>query len=312
MSKSALYATAGGCISALVLTLAFAGPLHGAVFAYFTPLALMAVGLGLGTGALAVAAAAGAACIIIFGHVTLAAVFGGMHALPSWLAVRFALSKKAPTESGQPPDWAAAGDVLAVITVFAVAAIVFLGVMGGGELEALIESFIGQAISKVAAPAPQGDTDALARMVAPVFVGVCGASWIIMMVLNAILAQGLLVSRGANLRPSPRWSALSLPDWLSWPLVGSAALAIVATGDMGYLARNLVLVCATPFFFVGLAVAHVLARRTAHTGILLALMYFGLMLVAVPVAALITTLGIIEEWWGVRRRFGSTPTSQER
>lgn len=309
MSRSALYATAGGCISALVLTLAFAGPLHGAVFAYFTPLALMAVGLGLGTGASAIAAAAGAACIIIFGHVTLAAVFGGMHALPSWLAVRVALSQKAPAEPDQPPEWASAGDVLAAITVFAVAAIVFLGVMGGGGLEASIESFVGDALDKVAVPIPQADPTALARMVAPVFVGACGASWILMMVLNAVLAQGLLVSRGANLRPSPKWSALSLPGWLSWPLVGSAALAIVATGDTGYLARNLVLVCATPFFFVGLAVAHVLARRTAQTGVLLALMYVGLMLVAVPVAALITTLGLIEEWWGVRRRFGGTPTS---
>jgi hypothetical protein len=66
--------------------------------------------------------------------------------------------------------------------------------------------------------------------------------------------------------PTPNWSALTLPEWMSWPLVGTAVVALVSSGDVAYLAHNLVLIFAAPYFFLGLAVVHSLARLAPRKG----------------------------------------------
>jgi len=131
------------------------------------------------------------------------------------------------------------------------------------------------------------------------------AVWLVMIVVNAAAAQAIVVAGGWNRRPSPRWTALSLPDWLSWLLVGAAVAGLAAGGDLGYGGRNLVVVAAVPFFFLGLAVVHGVVGRGPGRGFRLFGLYLLLVLMCAGVAPLIAAVGRVAAWAGLRRSGGA-------
>ena len=70
---------------------------------------------------------------------------------------------------------------------------------------------------------------------------------------------------------------------------------------MEYTGRNLAMILAVPYFFLGLTVVHAWAHRVSFTGT--ALVVFYLMLVIWGWAALIVAgIGVIEQWSGLGRR----------
>ena len=306
MPRSLLIAVAAGCASATVLLAALAGPFGGAMLAYLTPLPLLCVGLAFGSATVPIAAAAGFAWTMGFSNVAAAGVFGGMHALPSWLVVRQALVRRPAAVPGADPEWGSAGSVLTALTLLAGAATIAIGVLGTGAqgIEATVREVLQSALREALPAMPDVQLAELVEVAVPAFLGACAATWIIMIVVNAVLAQNLMSSRGWSMRPTPQWSLLELPDWMSWPLVAAAAVALIDSGDAGYIARNLVLVFATPFFLVGLAVVHRLVRRLPNRGLPLVAFYLGLALAFPIFAGFATLAGVIEQWWGIRRRFG--------
>jgi hypothetical protein len=123
-----------------------------------------------------------------------------------------------------------------------------------------------------------------------------------MMIVNTGLAQSLLAARGWNRRPRPRWSQLRLPGWFDWVLVATAATALVADGDAGFLARNIVMILLTPYFFVGLAVTHLVLRR-APMPVLALGAFYGILLVFFLIAGgIVAAIGVVEQWIGLRDR----------
>ena len=123
-----------------------------------------------------------------------------------------------------------------------------------------------------------------------------------MLVVNAGLAQSFLGARGRSRRPTPQWSAVRVPAWFDWVLAGAALAGLVASGDAAYLARNAVIILLTPYFFVGLAVVHVLARRAPMPGIVMGIFYFLLLLFFLFAAAAVAAIGLAEQWFGLRNR----------
>lgn len=305
-------AIGGGGLSAATSIAALSGSLAGAMFAYFTPLPLLAVGLGLGVSMVALAGVAGVALVGIFGGTAAAALYGGIHAFPSWLVVWQALLRRPNAASGQ-PGWQPIGSVLCLLAMLAGATITLSLFAASGEtgVEAAVHTFLDTALSMALPDLADSDRITLVGTINPFFAGGCGATWLIMIIVNTVLAQTILASRGHNLRPSPRWSAFGLPQWFAWPLVAAAAVALLAPGDIQFVARNLVLILATPYFFLGLAVVHCLARRTAAKGALLAAFYLLLALFFVGAAVAIAGLGMIEQWTGVRRRLDNANIDQE-
>jgi hypothetical protein len=130
----------------------------------------------------------------------------------------------------------------------------------------------------------------------------------VMSVVNAVLAQHLVTRMKRNLRPTPAYADLLLPQWMSWPLIGSAALALIGSGDLQFTGRNLTLVLAVPFFFVGLAVVHTWARRVAYTGVVVVVFYLILLLSGWAMLA-VAGLGMAEQWIGLRGRFAGSSRS---
>ena len=105
---------------------------------------------------------------------------------------------------------------------------------------------------------------------------------------------------GHNLRPSPAYAGLELPQWMTWPLLGSAALALLGSGEIEYTGRNLAMVLAVPYFFLGLAVIHTWARRLSFTGLILASFYLVLLLSG-WVMLVVAGTGMLEQWRGLRK-----------
>ena len=71
---------------------------------------------------------------------------------------------------------------------------------------------------------------------------------------------------------------------------------------MEYIGRNLALVLAVPYFFLGLAIVHSAARRMAMAGLLLVTFYF-VIVISGWAALVVVGIGLFEQWIGLRNRF---------
>lgn len=310
MGKNTLLAVGGGGLSAAASLMALLGSPLGVVAAYIAPLPILLVGLALGSNAAGIAASAGLVVVAVVGGGVAAGVYSGMHALPSWLVVHQALLRR-PVLPGGPGDGAGDGwypigllvAVMALLGAFVSSATALAGGDGDG-IEAAITSTL-EGVMEVAAPGFDAtQRQMLVGSLAPVFVGFSALTWLAMILLNAVAAQGILARRGAAIRPTPKWSALSLPDWLGWVLAAAAAVGLLASGDAAYLARNAALVLCAPYFLVGLALVHALARRGRSPGMLLVVFYLLLGVFFALAAAVVALIGMISAWSGWRPEGG--------
>ncbi len=301
-----LLAGCGGLVSAGILASLLSGSVVGLAMSMFAPLPLLMVGFGVGSTAMPVALMIGVIAVTLVNGLMTAIAFAAVYGLPALLIVRQALSRRlvdgvdgraTPTGPWMPP-----GPILTTITglaAFATAATA-LAVGASGPIEATIREALAAQFTMAEVPAEEAA--AIAGEVAPLLVGIGAAGWAVSMVVNAIVAQALLAARGWNQRPTPRWSALVLPDWISWFLVGAAAVALVSGGDLRYVALNLAVVLMVPFFFLGLGVIHTTVATLSARGPLLFGLYLLLGLFFLGVAPVIALIGIAEQWVGLRRR----------
>lgn len=311
MKKTALIAIGGGGLSAAASMAGLFGSPGGFLLAYLAPLPVLMVGLSLGPAAALVAAVTGMAGVGLLGGITSAGIYGGMHAFPSWLLVRQALTRTAG--QGKPATgWYPLGSVLCGLTVVGATIAVATVFAGRGEagIEEAVRALLETALSLAAPTLGDADRQIFVSYLAPMFVGMTAVTWLLMMTVNGVLGQGLLARRGWALRPTPRWSDLTLPDWMSWLLVGAAAVAVISSGDVEYVARNLVMIFAAPFFFLGLAVVHTLSRPLPARGLVLAAFYVALVLFLLFVGVAVAGLGIIEQWVGIRSRLAKAGPPQ--
>lgn len=309
MGKSALLALGGGSLSGAAVLAALAGSPIGVIAVYLAAVPLLMAGLALGTSGFGIAAAAGLAVVMVFGGFAAAGLYAGMHVIPSWLIVQQSLSMK----GGPDGRWRPVGHVLAALTLLVAFVVAATSLAGGGSpgVEENIRALLATATEMVPG-IDEATRDVLIDQVAPLFPGFSAVFWLTTLVANAALAQGLLMARGWNRRPKPRWSEVRLPAWFDWPLLAAAVAALAGSGDIAYVARNVTVILLTPYFLVGLAVVHGFARRAKSRSLMLIAFYGLLMVFFVFAATLIAALGVAEQWVGIRRRFDSrVPTIKD-
>jgi hypothetical protein len=295
-------AVLAGLISS-ILFLSLSSGLPGMVLlAYFVQLPLLFVGLSLGLAA-SVVAAIGAilVCGLLAGLVG-AGMFLLVQAIPAMVVIRQTLLAR--QEDGR-LEWYPAGLVLAQLTALAALGITatFIFMLGHpGGLEGAIGEFLSSALAELGATEAGVTVETELGRWMFLFPGLMAASWLVMVVVNGVLAQALAVRLGWNRRPSPALSDLELPGWLR-PTIGvAAALAVIGGGGAGFLGRVLLIVLVVPYVFLGLAVIHALAQRWPHRRLTLLVCYGGMMLLGWPILAVLL-LGFVEDWAHVRRRF---------
>jgi Predicted membrane protein (DUF2232) len=301
MSRLATTAAAIGCGLAgacLYLTVFLSSP-GALILVYLTQLPLFLAGLWLGTGAAAVAGLSACAVMLAASDLIGAILFAALNAAPVVLLVRQALLARRDPDAGV--LWYPPGRLVAVLTLLAVAGMAAALVLMGGPdgLQSSLTGIVGHALDRLTAQ-PLPDRDAVAATIAGIVPGTIALSWMMMAVVNAILAQGLLVRFGVNWRPSPELAALTLPSWLAI-LLGVAAAATLIGGSARFVGINLMIALFLPFCLAGLAVLHAAVRRLPNPVPALIAFYtisgvFGWPLLAVAV------IGLLENWLGLRRR----------
>lgn len=209
--------------------------------------------------------------------------------------------------------WYPAGFVLSWLAALGVAVVVGLAVAAWAmdeEIMAAISTHLNRALTAMAPRLAEAGRRDLVAMLIPMFPGAAGASWVLMTAVNGTLAQTILVRSHRNLRPTPALADLELPGWMSWLIVGCAAVALLGPGEMEYIGRNLVMIAAVPFFFLGLAVVHALAGRVSFPGTLL-VGFYAVIVFSPWAAAAVAGVGVVEEWVGLRRRWWGPRAGRE-
>jgi hypothetical protein len=328
MPREALTAIAAGMASAAAAMALLTGAFLTIGIVYMAPLPMLMAGLALGPRAATIAVLTGVATMGFAGGTALAGLFAVVHGVPTWAVVRLALSPRiggggaggtATAKGGTAADaWMAPGWIVGALAVFAagLVALVAIAVSNVG-LSEFVAQYLEQAMRALGPGAKSTgggelaplfgmepiSPEQFARATTPLFPGTAATSWVVMVTVNAVVAQGLLVRIGHNRRPSPSYVGLDLPMWMSWPLVGAALMALVGPGQWEYVGRNLAMVLALPYFFLGLAVVHTAARRVSATTLLLVAFYL-VMVMSIWAALVVVGIGIVEQWFGLRGRFG--------
>ncbi|MBE0533551.1 MAG: DUF2232 domain-containing protein [Rhodospirillales bacterium] len=307
-----LFIALGGVASA-ILSIAFAtGKPSMIVLANLAPLPLFLVGLGYGTKAGFLALAVGLTLSAGFGGLLAAGMYALIHALPSGLAFRQALLKR--TDGKGQVSWYPLGAVLCWLAAFAGALLVVAALVSQGHGESLrdsVSSYLEMVLRVVWPMLAETERSRILAEMAPFFPGAAAAMWLAVVVGNGLLALAILTRSGRSLRPAPTARDMVLPDWVSWLMVAAAAVALLGSGDVEYIGRNLAMIMAVPFFVLGTAVVHGLARRVRARQPLLVVFYVVLFMSGWARMAVVG-LGLIEQWVGVRHRVaGPDPVRED-
>lgn len=299
MGKTTLIALGGGLLAAAMASAAFGGP-GGVFIAYFASLPLLLVGFAFGANALGLAAAVGIVVCGLVSGLAGAAVFTALNALPGWLVIRLAMRPAIDATGGL--GWTPIGRILALLTCLIAFTMVSVGIAtaGGDSIEAGIQAHLSEAFAASLTALDEAARADLVTTVAPLFLGASAATWLLMIAINAIIAENLLAARGKALRPRPAWSALALPEWAAWPLVGAAILGLVATGDLAFIARNTVIVFGAAYLLQGLATIHTMLRGRQAKQPMLVMLYLMLGIFFVFAAPVVAGFGMVDQWAKLR------------
>ena len=314
MTRALLMFIGGGVLSALLYLSVVTGGMGALILAYLAPLPLLMVGLGAGLRSFAIAATAAVAVVGLFGGPLFGLTYAMANGVLVAVIVRQALLARSGTDGGL--EWYPPGLLLVVLTGMGLAGLLAASLLTLGDpggLEGGVRQFLVMAFGDAAAGT--GDAESgVAQVIdsfAQVFPGMVVVSWLTMAIVNAALAQGVLMRFGRNLRPAMRVAEVELPHWTPMLLAVAGILVLVGgDGQLSYLALNVAIVLLVPFFFAGLAVVHAFASRRQARTLLLLVFYFFLLVSGWPIA-LVIGLGVIEQWAGLRRRFARTGPDQE-
>lgn len=310
MTGAWLAGIGAGLASALLLALPLAGP-GGLFFALLVPLPLFAAGLALGARGAAIAGVVVLAAVALAGGPWPVLGVGAVLVAPVWVLVRQALLSR-PVGNGGGVEWYPAGLLVTWLSGWglawlALATLLFAG--GEAGLEATVREQVARSLGSLMPQAPEADVGQLAEAMAGYAIGLSLASWMLLLAVNGALAQGALTRFGRNLRPAPELASMELPPWLAG-LLALAAVAFFAPGVAGFVGQNALLVLLVPYFFVGLAVLHTVARRMTARVLFLVVCYAILVIFTWP-ALLLAGLGLIEQWARLRRRLAAGGRGKE-
>lgn len=308
MPTLAIAAVAGAASAAFYAAL-LSGSFGALILAYLAQLPLLVIGLWLGFAGAAIASLAAIVALAAAGGLVFAVVYGVANAAPA-IALSFVAQLNRTGPDGN-TEWYPPGHIIGLLLGIAMSAFLLMNLMLAGEAggaEGVMRGFVENALRQLAAPGsavPENMT-AFAALIARFFPGVIADSWIVMVIANAVLAQGLLARFGRNLRPSPSMAQIELPSWVTGATV-IAAIGSFMPGVAGFIGSNLVLMSILAYAFAGLAVVHALTARSSNRTLALVATYTFLFIFGWPLI-IVALVGAAEPWLNLRRRFGGTGT----
>lgn len=303
MPTAWLVALAAGLASGLLHIGGGFGTGSSLLLSQISALPIFLVALGVGYRPALLAAACGAILALLFGRGLAAVTYLLVDGVITVCLGRLALLSRAGEGRR---DWYPAGHLLTWL--FALLAgcygLALLAAAASGEgLLAHLSGMLDQAIAAFGdnLQARQADMLRAAVVLVP---GMLGAFVMLQTVVNALLAQSLLLRGGRAIRPAEAFTDLTLPRELAYILAAAVVAALLPTG-IAPVGLTLAILASVPYFLLGLAVVHALLARHPARGLLLALCYgalFLLLVIFAPVAILLVGLGLFEQFFGLRAR----------
>lgn len=287
----------GGVLSASPYFLASSPTLWGMLLTYFSTLPLFAVGLSLGLNAAIIAAGVGVGCsflaALMMGSFGLLLPYILFNILPT-LLILFQVLKAYADEAGEihvlPAEYITRFLTWMAVGIVAIACILLR--MMSENPSSLIETALGQ---------QPPETLMLLSHLIKILPGLVGASWLMMILSNAILAQGLLKAFNQNLRPSPDIADVYPFPVFYYLLAGAGVCSILPLGWISTVTSNLLFPLMIPFLLTGLGTIHVIARKSPYRSWILGGFYALAFVLSWPFLFLIM-VGIIEPWVKLRNR----------
>ena len=298
-----------GSASALLYAAAASGSPLALMLLYVAPLPILLAGVGWRHHAGLIGAIWGAlALVLAIGPKTglyFAIAVGG----PAWWLAYLALLAR-PGETvaewypiGRLVAWCAAlGALLVACTIPLVA----------GSLEeyrATLREVFSKALDASPGGAPQlpggQDPKALIDFMAVLAPGLAATFWTLSSILNLWLAGRITRASGRLVRPWPDLAMMELPRGATLALLGGFAGSFLP-GLPSLVAELFAGTFLMAFTLQGLAVMHVTTRAAPMRGAILFALY-ALLVIQPWIAVFLAGLGLSEQAFGIRRRFGPPP-----
>jgi len=288
---------AGGAVVLLSL-LSSAFPLLGMFLNYFTVLPLFLVSLSLGMNAGIFAALAAFLGIFLMIGAYQAAGFLAITCLPFLLLSYFALQTKSSSSAvvfSYP-----LGVVLSktTLSVGAVVLALFILLEGAGvDIRASIYHFLDSLIANELVP----EKARILNQLVDIFPGIIVLSCLSTAILNALMAQKILIQKKLALR-QPQPDDLSFDGF--WDIVVTAALMMIISGSifdsssLSLLGKTVALLGAVPLGFAGFRVFYLRFFKDRFKAISFGVLVLLTFLLVWPLL-FIVLLGFIEPWYGL-------------
>lgn len=322
MPSYLLISLAAGLISALLHASAATGAAASLLLIYFAPLPVFFAGLTAGAGSAVIAGIAATAAIAVAGGPQFAISYFLANAAAPIVLCRYAnLSRQySETNGTAATEWYPAGHLFAWLWGVGSIIVILLALIAQTQTEGL-RGWIGEilqveqlatsvAVAQLNAGGEAVDEAVLRKVLIAFAMPGAAVFWMLTAIGNGTLAQWLAVRSGRNLRPSPRFTEITLPTFMAIPLLAGTALAFLP-GDIGMVSAAIAALAATPYFFLGLAVVHVISRGLPARGFTLAVYYILILMFGWPVL-LTVGLGIADQFTGLRYRFIASQTGRGR
>ncbi len=311
MIRDRLIAVGGGLLCALLYLSVMTGSAGAIFFTYLSQLPLFLVGLSLGWTPATIACIVAAGAIAVGANFAAAGLFCVLSAAPVLILVHQGLQSR-PGAHGGAVEWYPPGRLLGWLTgyglvLFGVTLVAFLGSEGG--IEGAASAYVEATLGNIAANSADLQFDRIIQSFIRYFPAVVVTTWLVIVVINAALAQNVLTQFKRNRRPSPKFTDLELPAWMTTGLAVVVLVSLVP-GRIGVIGQNAAIIIALPFFFLGLAVIHAVSHRFGARRLFLLAIYVILILFGWPIIV-VAGLGIVEQWAHFRRRFAATGTGRE-
>ena len=255
----------------------------------------MVAALGLGLRATALASLVGAVASGLVAGAPFGVSFIGIGALPALLFAGLALrNTKGPDDL---VVWYPVGQVLAWLTLV-LAGVLLLWVAAlpphDGGIRGWLEEFLSQALDMLGDQVEPQERQDVTKLLSATLPAIVSGVWMLMAVVNAMIAQAILSWSGQQLRPNPDYMGLELPKWLVLFPIGAALVWAVTGDDVAYIAANAVMIGLMPFSALGLALIHKgLGQRRQGTTLGFVAFYGTLMVFSIWALVPLAIVGLV-------------------
>lgn len=306
MPKGIGLSLAAGLGSAVVFLVAvrLQGPLAPLLYLVALPVVTLGLTRGLAAALTASLVALAAAGAVSAGSLP---VFIALAVAPALLLVRQGLMCRLTGRDRL--EWCPPGLLLGWVTAAAVALLLlaagFFAVHGVGLKDLVtrhVAEFASQVASQMGEEIPAPLRDQLTSVWAAFLPAMMGCLWLLMVVGNGLLGQWLALRSGHAIRPWPRLRPLDLPGWIAPAFAASLAVGLVASGDPGYIGRNVAALLLVPYLLAGLAEVHAMVEGRSRARLLLTVFYVGFVFFSGWSLLAVAGFGLVRHWTRLHRQ----------